>query len=73
MCKVRYVDGGPMDSSGRCRWVYGTVNGQTHVTYKGYTRKVEDTALTLYPHRIFYRGIAPADKHVISIFDLERK
>ena len=73
MCEVIYVDGGPADSSGRCRWVYGKVNGQIHVTYKGYTRKVEDTAITLYPFRINYRGTAPVDKHTISIFDLKKR
>ena len=73
MCKVRYVDGGPVDSTGRCRWVYGMVDGHICVTYKGYTRKVEDTVLTLYPFRILYRGNAPVDKHQISIFELHQK
>lgn len=72
MCEVIYVDGGPADNSGRCRWVHGTVNGQVDVVYKGYTRKVEDTVMVLYPHRIKYRGRVPADKHTISIFDLKK-
>lgn len=71
--RVRYVDGGCGDGSGRWRWIHAYVNGHLCVTYKGYTRGPEDNAMVLYPFRVRFRGEAPCDKHTISIFDIEKR
>lgn len=71
--KVRYVDGGPCDASGRCRWVHAYVGYRLAATFKGYTRKVEDNAMVLYPFRIAYPDLVSGDKRVISIRDLHSR
>lgn len=71
--KIRYVDGGPCGSSGRCRWVHAYVGRYLAATFKGYTRKVEDNAMVLYPFRITYPDLVSGDKRVISIRDLHSK
>lgn len=71
--KIRYVDGGPCDSSGRCRWVHAYVGFRLAATFKGYTRKVEDNAITLYPFRIAYPDLVSGDKRVISILDIHSR
>ena len=71
--KIRYVDGGPCDSSGRCRWVHAYVGFRLAATFKGYTRKVEDNAMVLYPFRIAHPDLVGGDKRVISIRDIHSR
>lgn len=71
--KVRYVDGGPCDASGRCRWVEVWVGFRLAGTFKGYMRKVEDAYMTLYPFRIVFPDLVSADKKVIYLRELERR
>lgn len=71
--KIRYVDGGPCGSSGRCRWVHAYVGFRLAATFKGYTRKVEDACMTLYPFRIAYPDLVSGDKREISIRDLHSR
>lgn len=71
---IRYVEGGHvMGTGGKARWVYAYVGYRIEGTYKGYTRKPEDTAVVLYPYRINDPRLVPARKHVVSVFDIKAK
>lgn len=70
---IRYVDGGHVaGSGGRCRWVHAYVGFRLCGTYKGYTRKVEDASMTLYPFTISDPELVPG-KHVVSVFDIKSR
>ena len=69
---IRYVDGGACDGSGRSRIVYLTVDGVRVAKYIGYTRKIEDVVMTLYPQRIYNSVIIDVPgKHAVRVFDIK--
>ena len=69
---IRYVDGGACDSSGRSRDVYLTVDGVRVAKYIGYTRKIEDVVMTLYPQQIYNSIIIDVPgKHAVRVFDIK--
>ena len=69
---IRYVDGGACDSSGRSRYVYLTVDGVRVAKYIGYTRKIEDVVMTLYPQQIYNSIIIDVPgKHAVRVFDIK--
>ena len=69
---IRYVDGGPCDGTGRARFVYLTVDGRRVAKYVGYTRKIEDVSVTLYPRQVYNSvEIDVPGKHVVRVFDIK--
>ena len=71
---IRYVDGGAADNSGRARFVYLLVDGVRVAKYVGYTRKIEDVAVTLYPRQIYNSVVINVPgKHVVRVFDIKAK
>ena len=71
---IRYIDGGPADGSGRARFVYLTVDGRRIAKYVGYTKKVEDVSMVLYPRQVYNSvTITIPGKHVVSVFDIKNQ
>ena len=72
--EIRYVDGGAYDGSGRARVVYLMVDGRRVAKYIGYTKKVEDASMVLYPRQVYNSVvISVPGRHVVSVFDIKSR
>ena len=71
--KVRYVDGGLCDSSGKRQWVEIWVGFRLVATFIGYSRKPEDASIMIYPYKVAYPDLLPHGKKRISKLELQNR